>query len=206
MSGLLTKLSQPFISSVLGGVNTLAQTFTGSKLERDEQRSEEYISGQNAYAAEFTNQVHKTWFNAFVDGLNRLVRPVIVGHVFAYLWCAVYDLNQFMAVNIALDLVPEWMRWTILTIVGFYFVSRELAKSREMKMGIDPKSFASAKAQIASLRDETESISGNSPTSRVANGAQTSISPSTYKKQMADTSKPLSNAAIEEWNRQRAGG
>lgn len=110
---------------------------------------------QRQFAAEFAGD-NGGWFNRFVNGLNRLPRPVLafgtVG-LFAY---AMVDPIGFTTRMVGLDAVPDELWWLMGAIVSFYFGARELHKFRSGK-DIDHvarvQRIATAQADILKLRD-----------------------------------------------------
>lgn len=181
----------PFLSwlnpiKAIGEVgNKLANTFVGSKAERDQQGHEQNMGILGQFAAEFRNIQNRTWWDSLWDGLNRMPRPVIVATVLAYFYLAYINPTEFQVLNVSLDGVPEHMWYVLGAIVGFYFAARHLEKKAKDKMALSQKDFDEMQRRIKELRD-------NEP-----------IDDKEYKRQMADETTPLTNEAIKEWNRRR---
>ena len=162
-----------------GGVLDSAKGFytaiAGDTAARETDAHTEQMAVYNQFAAEFGHA--RTWWDSFIDGLNRLPRPFMTfGTLALFAWCVV-DPPAFIEAMGALSAVPE-MLWVIfLTIVGFWFGGKMISK--------DIKYTPPSVEKIKALND-------------LASEAR-------YQREMADTEKPLSNAAILEWNRRRRG-
>jgi len=182
--GLLNAI--PWIGPILAGGVDVFETVTGNGRERDTRAHLADMAVRHQFAAEFRRLARRTWFDSLIDGLNRLPRPVIVVMIIGYFLAAWRDPEEFQIINLSLDAVPERM-WIIAgVIVAFYFGARELQKSRDQKrLALSAEAFAEQQQRIEVLRRSRH----------VASGA--------YAAEMADTSTPLTNRSIMEWNRRR---
>ena len=65
----------------------VGKTYFGDKSEKEQHFSAEQIAILDQYAAEFAIRTQRTWWDSFVDGLNRLVRPgLALGAQAAFVW------------------------------------------------------------------------------------------------------------------------
>lgn len=92
-------------------------------------------SALEQYAAEFSHS-RKGRFDRFMDGLNRLPRPMIVILTFAFFASAMFSPIWFAERMQGLVLVPEPIWWLAGTIVAFYFGGRFQIKSQEFHRSI----------------------------------------------------------------------
>ena len=119
------------VDKVAGAVTNVAGAFRPNAEANSIRSHERHSNAMAQYAAEFGNA--KGRFAQFVDGLNRLPRPLMafgtVG-LFAYAMIDPIGFSERMA---ALDLVPQELWWLLGAIVSFYFGARELSKFRETK-------------------------------------------------------------------------
>ena len=129
--------------------------WSGNKQERDQQFHAQFMSGMQAYSAEFAPRNNRTGWDSFWDGINRMPRPLIVITIFSYFGLAYFNPTEFRVLNIALDGVPAQMWWVMSSVVGFYFVAREFQKNREKSMALSDKDFQTQQARIAKLRGES---------------------------------------------------
>lgn len=121
-----------------GGRNVVAET-AGVFMENTEagaQRRAEYAqSALGQFGAEF--QVpRKGRFDRFMDGLNRLPRPLIVIAIFSLFASSMFDPLWFAERMQGLTLVPDPLWWLAGTIVAFYFGGRFQMKSQEFSQAI----------------------------------------------------------------------
>lgn len=172
------------VDTVAGAVTGIGKTFFGSKQERDSQGHQVTMSVHSQYAQEFQYRDNRTWWDSLVDGLNRLPRPVLVGLVITYFLLAYINPIEFQKVNIALDTVPETMWYVLGAIIGFYFAARELHKNRDKKMALSDKQFGEVLRRQQAL-----------------DAMRPSMTEAAFQAEMSDTTKPMSNAALAEWNR-----
>jgi hypothetical protein len=66
------------------------------------------------------------WFNDLVDGMNRLVRPLVTYGVIGMFAFMLANPAQFKEVVEAAALTPAWMWALIATVIGFWFGGRAL--------------------------------------------------------------------------------
>jgi hypothetical protein len=173
------------IKAIGGVVNGIIKTVSGSKQERDQQNHEQNNAILGQFASEFRKIQNRTWWDSLWDGLNRMPRPVIVTSVIGYFYLAYLNPVEFQVLNLALEGVPEHM-WILMgTIAVFYFGSRHIESKNKHKMALSKKDFDEMQRRMAEVR------------------ATKPIEPKDFKAEMKDEDKPLSNKAIEEWNRRR---
>jgi hypothetical protein len=90
------------------------------------------------YASEFKSG--KTgWFNALVDGMNRLPRPVLALGTVGLFAFSMVDPVAFSVRMQGLDTIPRELWWLLGAIVSFYFGARELHYVRAQKTMARPK-------------------------------------------------------------------
>ncbi len=85
------------------------------------------------FAAEFAPRSNRTWWDSFVDGLNRLPRPIMaLWAVWVLAWTPVDP--EFMArVFEAWSIIPQMVWGVILTIVTFFFSGRAQVKDLDFQ-------------------------------------------------------------------------
>jgi hypothetical protein len=106
----------------VGGV---VKSVFGDKAAKEKYAADEASAGLAQFAAEF--QVNnRTWFDSFIDGINRLMRPTMWYSTLAYLWLSWGDIEMFVDVTNGLRLVPEPVFVLLGIMVGFLFPIREI--------------------------------------------------------------------------------
>lgn len=179
------------ITGILNAGRSIYTAVAGDKGAEQAAIHGETMATMGQYASEFRKIENRTWFDAFVDGMNRLVRPTIAFGVIGLFAHAFADPISFTEAMTGVTIIPTEMWYVLGAIIGFYFGARELQKSRDKKSAVQRieavKQVVSAQKEIRSMRQQ--------PKWRAAE-----ISDRDYEAEMADTSKPLSNAAIMKWN------
>ncbi len=118
-------------------VSNIVGTIWGDKSEKDAAIHDEHMAVLAQFAAEFAGRPPTTWWDSFVDGLNRLPRPVITFSIIGIFVWAFYDPMGFVEYMGAMEVVPDelWLMW--LTIIAFWFggrlVSQDLRKPKITK-------------------------------------------------------------------------
>jgi hypothetical protein len=148
----LGSLAKLFGGNIASGVNRLVETIWGSAEKDAVRRARRRRDSTDQFAAEFRRLENRTWWDALVDGLNRLPRPVLVFLVLGYFGLAYVDPTEFQVLNTALDGVPDEAWFLLGAIVTFYFGARELEKNRSKAMTLSRAQFADMQSRIAALR------------------------------------------------------
>ena len=90
------------------------------------------LASLEQFAAEFQPRSHRTWWDSFIDGLNRVPRPLITLGVLAFFVLAPLDPLRFAQIARAYELMPDGF-WALLSIiVAFYFGGRMQLKRQDM--------------------------------------------------------------------------
>ena len=87
------------------------------------------------FAAEFGGP-RRTWFDSFIDAVNRIPRPLMALSVLALFASAMWAPIWFAERMQGLALVPEPMWWLAGVIVSFYFGARHQAKAQDFQRSI----------------------------------------------------------------------
>jgi len=165
------------VGEAVGGV---AEVFVGNRAEREADASSRALATVAEFGAEFARAPAGRW-DGFVNGLNRLPRPLLaLGTLglFAYAMAAPAGFSIRMQ---GLALVPEPLWWLLGAVVSFYFGARELHHQRSRTL---PKLAAG----LAAAR----------PLPRPA-----ATEPATAPEPSTAAIDPDDNAAVEEWRRLR---
>jgi len=208
----ITAIGNILGGNILDGVGGIINKVWGSKQERDQQSFELNAANQNEYAAEFQFRQNRTAWDSFIDGLNRLPRPVMaLGVIALFVWC-VADPVAFSVSIQALGLIPEPMWILIGTITAFFFGDRTLKGMQAAKVA-SPEQVRQVLASQEAIRDAAlQAPDAETAAARVAPAAIAGVSvqvskpampDAAYRAEIADTSTPMDNAAILEWNRRR---
>jgi len=148
------------IDRVIGGSATatalgnaavgVAEVFTPNATKQMEASQAAYIAALDEHGAEF-QYVRPGLFDRFVNGLNRLPRPMLALGTLSLFIYAMIDPVGFGARMVGLGYVPEPLWWLLGAIVSFYFGAREAYYIRNR---------SPATTAIAALpRDENQALS-----------------------------------------------
>lgn len=144
-------------SGLLGGVDDLVKTIFGSRESRDSAEHEEQMSVMDQFAAEFMPRENRTRWDSFVDGLNRLPRPIMTfGVIGLFAYCAA-DPAGFAVMMQALALMPEYGWGLLAVVVGFWFGGKFLGKDLKRPQPLDPRLVVEvmrAKEELEAKRQE----------------------------------------------------
>lgn len=100
------------------------------------------LASLQQFAAEFQGRTKSTWWDSFIDGLNRLPRPLITLSVGSFFVLAPLDPLRFAQVARAYELMPDGF-WALLSIiVAFYFGGRMRLKRQDMAVNGDALAIA----------------------------------------------------------------
>ena len=155
--------------------------------EASAQRSATYQQAALAqFGAEFQFE-RRGGFDRFMDGLNRLPRPMMVLAVFGLFASAMFNPAWFAIRMQGLALVPDPLWWLMGGIVTFYFGSRVQVKSQEFRSAVN--------ASMAALPQTIENIKRirSFMTPQEAAGDETTIE---------HDLQPDSNPAVDAWKAQ----
>lgn len=83
-----------------------------------------FTAAQAEHAAEFQHPV-TGWFDSFINGLNRLPRPMLALGTLGLFVYAMADPAGFAVRMRGLAEVPEPLWWLLGAVVAFYFGARE---------------------------------------------------------------------------------
>jgi hypothetical protein len=175
-------LIEQVFSLVFGsGRNVLRETAEVFRPNAEAQSRREYQlhgAALNQFAQEFYAP-QRSWFDQFMDGLNRVPRPALALGTLGLFVAAMIDPVWFAERMAGIALVPEPLWWLLGAIVSFYFGARHQAKGQDFQ-----RDLAHRMAQY--LPDEMRQIDGAAP----------DVPP-------VHAVKADGNAALQEWLRLR---
>lgn len=187
--------------SALPALERLLRAIFGSREARDGAIHDEQQSAREELAAEFVSPPRVYWYDAAIDALNRLPRPLMVFAVFALFVYAPYDPAAFVVLMQAYALVPEWLAAVAIAIFAFYFGSRHLEKRIVMRGPSEGQIKAAAELVDAKAQLKRSAAQAQRPADDAPPPPR--LSDTAFERAMQDRSTPLSDTAIEEWNRRR---
>lgn len=131
--GLIGKIfGRGGVAAVGSAVRDVAEVFTPSATKRMELSADAQMAALAEMGAEFSS-AGSTWFDGFINGLNRLPRPFLaLGTVGLFVY-AMVNPAAFSQRMVGLNAVPEPLWWLLGAVVAFYFGARETHYFRAAK-------------------------------------------------------------------------
>ncbi len=127
-------------------VTSVAEVFRPNATRALELGHDAYKAAHASHAAEF-QYGRGGWFDSFVNGLNRLPRPLLALGTLGLFSYAMADPDGFAVRMQALGAVPEPLWWLLGAVVAFYFGAREAHHLRCHKGGAAPRVQLPAQAK-----------------------------------------------------------
>ena len=124
--GLISRIvGGPAATSALASAATqVAEVFVPNATRRMELSAEAYQAALDEHGREFEH-VRPGFFDRFVNGLNRMPRPMLALGTLGLFVYAMIDPVSFAERMVGLAYVPEPLWWLLGAIVSFYFGARE---------------------------------------------------------------------------------
>lgn len=124
--GMIGKLAgaSGAVTALGATVKDVSEVFTANATRRMELSAEAQAAALAQNGAEFRDPGERL-FDRFVNGLNRLPRPLLAFGTLGLFIYAMADPRGFGDRMTGLNLVPEPLWWLLGAIVSFYFGARE---------------------------------------------------------------------------------
>jgi len=142
-------------------------------------------------------------FDRFMDGVNRLPRPLLALGTLGLFVSAMVSPLWFSERMQGIALVPEPLWWLLGVIVSFYFGARHQVKSQQFQREI-AQSVAAAPAVMENIREiralQAETSEAEAPNADTPGVADTNTDAPLQQK----TIEPTDNPALDDWRRSAA--
>jgi hypothetical protein len=102
----------------------VAEIFVPSATRRMELSAEAQMAALRQLGEEYQHPA-LSWFDRFINGLNRMPRPLLAFGTLGLFIYAMIDPEAFARRMVGLNAVPEPLWWLLGAIVAFYFGARE---------------------------------------------------------------------------------
>jgi hypothetical protein len=157
-----------FIGDILKGGQGVAEVFVENKENKGQRKHDETMAdigrdmaSLSQFSEEFHRRQNRTWWDSFVDGLNRLPRPLLTIGVLSFFVLAPLNPTKFLEIAKAYELMPAGYWALVSVIIGFYFGGRMQLKAQDMTVKKDAvkaaKELISMKKEFRQLEIEEES-------------------------------------------------
>lgn len=111
-------------------VESVAEVFTVNKTKAELAQRRQAMASLEQYGAEFSN-ANTSWFDSFINGVNRLPRPILAIGTIGLFVFAMANPEGFAGRMQGLAYIPDPLWWLLGAVVSFYFGARELHYARE---------------------------------------------------------------------------
>ena len=175
-----------------GGRNVIVETaevFQVNAEAADARASAHRAAALQQFGQEFQHQ-RVAPYDRFIDGLNRLPRPMMAFGVLGLMVAAMADPVWFSQRMVGIALVPEPMWWLMGAIVSFYFGARHQAHGQAFQ-----ESIAATMARVPQVVEDIGALEGMRAEPTTPKVADTGADARTT--QRANT--PTVNAALADW-------
>ena len=136
MLGFLKHLIPGGAKDLASSLATAAGVFKPNSEKQAERDLDGVSSARAQYAKEFLPP--SNWFDSLVNGLNRLVRPVLAfGIIFMFGFCgymAYTDPHALLLMMNAVDAIPTELWGLMSALMAFYLGLNGLSKSHKFKI------------------------------------------------------------------------
>jgi hypothetical protein len=188
-------LIERILSGVFGGGrNLIAETAQVFRVNAEQADARGFaVQGQamRQFGREFAH-ARKGAFDRFIDGLNRLPRPMMALGTLGLLITAMVDPIWFASRMQGVALVPDPLWWLLGAIVSFYFGARHQIKGQQFQASI-----AQTMAMVPQVVENLEQLRAiDEHTPGVADTGQDA-------RLTLAAIDPKGNAALADWKRLR---
>lgn len=184
----------PLLGMLFGGgrnaVRETVEIFRPNAEASDLRAAAQSAAALSQFASEFGIE-RKGWFDRFIDGLNRLPRPMMALGTLGLFAAAMTDPVWFAQRMQGIALVPEPLWWLMGAIVSFYFGARHQAKTHDLQ-----RSLATTLAHAPAVIEAIEALEG-------PDVAEPTEPVQLLKKAPEGRVRYPDNAALEDWRRSR---
>lgn len=142
------------------------------------------------FAAEFA-QPRRGLFDRFIDGLNRMPRPLMAYGTLGLMAAAMVDPVWFASRMQGVALVPEPLWWLMGAIVSFYFGARYQAHGQDFR-----RSIAETMARVPQVSQNIAELEALRPAGPDSPGV---ADPRHDADQVIRAQRPSDNPALAEW-------
>lgn len=186
-----------FVGDIFKGGKDVAEVFVENKENKSQRLHDQQLADVDrdmASLAQFSNEFNtrnnRTRWDSFVDGLNRLPRPLLTIAILSFFVLAPLDPTRFLEIAKAYELMPPGY-WALLSvIIGFYFGGRMQLKSQDFTVKKDAvraaKELVQIKKEFRQLEDEQDTTESK-----------------IYEAAKMTSPTPLKNQVIEQWLKSR---
>ena len=190
-------LIERVVSIVFGGGAVGLRDTVEVFRENAERSAQRHHAAQAAaleqFAAEFEHP-RKSFFDQFIDALNRVPRPAMALGTLGLFVAAMVDPIWFASRMEGIALVPEPLWWLLGAIVSFYFGARHQLKGQEFQRSLVQS--AAAARDLAARRETLDDVQQEAESVAIVQNVRD------HPNVVVASSD---NAALDDWRKSQAG-
>ncbi len=133
--GLIADVLGPLLGSGRNAIRETVEVFRPNAEAADMREAAHAAASLAQFATEFS-QPRQGPFDRFMDGLNRLPRPMLALGTLGLFVAAMTDPVWFAQRMQGIALVPDPLWWLMGAIVSFYFGARHQIKAQDFQRGL----------------------------------------------------------------------
>lgn len=159
--GMITQLLAALFGSAGRNVPVeIIEALRGNAEAAAERGGEFDAAALQQFAAEFRNPP-RGWFGAFVDGLNRLPRPLLTLGMLVILLLPVWDIGLATEVFTAWSIIPPPV-WVLITVVVTFFFGGRM-QAHDLNFNRDLAAAATALPAVLGQLREIRELTADTP-------------------------------------------
>ena len=157
------------------------------------------LAALEQFAAEFQSKRTATKWDSFIDGLNRLPRPLITLGILGLFVLAPADPVRFLEIARAYQIMPDGF-WALLSIIiAFYFGGRMQVTRQQMKVSGGALEAAKDIVEVRKALRRVEA--GEKAQKKEATDRESDVVPKPSS--LMTTPGPTGNRVVEAWLRRK---
>lgn len=194
MGGIIGSILGVLFGGGRNVVKETVETFRPNAEAADQREASMQGAALKQMAAEFDNS--GGWFNAVIDGMNRIPRPAMAIGTIGLFIAAMVDPVWFSSRMRGLALVPDQLWYLLGAIVTFYFGARYSAK--HLQAGKTMAAIASRTPQVVEDIKALRSLDSDAP-----GAADTGPDAELTIDAVNEGARASENPAIRDWQSDR---
>jgi uncharacterized protein YacL len=187
--GLIERIFGAIFGSNINAVRDTVEVFRENAEAGAARASQVQGQAMEQYGAEFV-LARQGWFDRFMDGVNRLPRPMLALGTLGLFITAMVSPLWFSERMQGIALVPEPLWWLLGVIVSFYFGARHQVKAQDFQ-----REIVGTMARVPTVLDNIKSIRDLR-----ADGVKVADTGEDARLTVASIT-PSENPALEAWRR-----
>ena len=189
-----------FLDKIIKHGNETVEIFRENSEAKGQRKHEEEmadisrdLASLQQFSSEFHERKQRTFWDSFVDGLNRLPRPILTISILSFFFLAPINPERFLIIAQSYTLMPNGY-WALLSvIIGFYFGGRMQIKAQDMAL---KKDAVKAAKELVVMRKEFRKLEVE----------EEPVENKIYEAAVLQTGEEIKNTVVSSWLKTRANG